>query len=176
MSDQHTLRLMARYNQWMNNRLLEKSATLSEVVLREDKGAFFGSIFGTLNHMMVGDTVWLKRFALHPKNYSALRTMTGYATPDSLDATLYDTLPALSHARQSYDQTIIAWMAQVDDADFAESFEYSNMSGKKFTDPFAHVVQHFFNHQTHHRGQITTLFSQIGVDIGATDLIAMMRE
>ncbi|MGB5961830.1 MAG: DinB family protein, partial [Coleofasciculaceae cyanobacterium] len=93
------LRLMAQYNQWMNLSLYAAAAKLSEAKLQENKQAFFGSIFGTLNHIIVADTIWLKRFAKHPANHQSLEFVRLLESPKALNQIYYNSLEELQQQR-----------------------------------------------------------------------------
>lgn len=166
--------LMSQYNQWMNDKLYSASATLSEEILAKDQGAFFKSILGTLNHIMVGDTIWLKRFAEHPSRQPALDSVRNTRRPDSLNQLIYTDIDMLSDKRKELDQIIIDWCQQITEEDLSHDISFSTMKGDPFTKSFGSLVLHFFNHQTHHRGQATTLLSQHGVDVGVTDLLVLI--
>jgi len=168
--------LFAKYNQWMNEKLFDAAAQLSEHDLRQDKGAFFASVLGTLNHLMVGDIVWLKRFATDPEKFRSLDNIRETASPESLDTQLYDNLESLHAARQKLDADIISFCDEVDDEQLREKLDYHNLQGNSFRNQLGLLVQHLFNHQTHHRGQITTLLSQAGIDVGPTDLLVCINQ
>lgn len=176
MTISNHFRLLSRYNQWMNVKIYAASVQMGEPALREDRGAFFGSVFSTLNHIMVADIVWLKRIAGHPRAFRSLQAMKATPAPDSLRQTLHDDMPALQAARRSMDAIIIGFAEELTDADCASSLGYATMAGQPFENELGLLVGHFFNHQTHHRGQITTLLNQAGIDVGVTDLVAMARE
>lgn len=176
MNALESLRLLARYNQWMNERLYAAAATLPARAIAQPRGAFFGSLLGTLNHLVVADTLWLQRFARHPAQYPALTAIAAAPTPAALDAVQADTLPALLAQRQALDATIAAWMAQVSASDLDVALEYSNTRGAAHRRRFGDVLLHFFNHQTHHRGQASTLLSQAGADLGVTDLLVLIPQ
>lgn len=165
--------MMASYNAWMNRRLYETAATLPNEALVADRGAFFGSILGTLNHLVVTDTIWLKRFAAAPDAPAVLAALDDTPMPTALDAMPYPTLPLLRESREWLDALILQWAATLTAERIVSSLTYTNTKGVSFTRGVLGVVTHLFNHQTHHRGQITTLLSQAGVDMGATDLVAM---
>jgi uncharacterized damage-inducible protein DinB len=167
---------LAAYNRWMNVKVYDASARMDEADLHADKGAFFGSVFGTLNHLRVADTIWLKRFTDHPTAFEALAFVRPLPNPYSLDELQDTDLAGLRRARQALDEVILALTAEATDADYEQTLTYANRAGEIFHDPFATVIQHFFNHQTHHRGQVTTLLTQAGIDVGVTDLIAMVRK
>ncbi|MEP7042148.1 MAG: DinB family protein [Dokdonella sp.] len=175
MSVKSQFELMARYNQWMNAKIYAASAQLDALELHADKGAFFGSVFGTLNHLLVADTIWMKRFADHPATFRALQPVRPMPHPYSLAQALHSEFASLRSARVAMDEVILALVAEATDADYAQSLTYANSKGEVFVDPFGPLLQHVFNHQTHHRGQITTLLSQAGFDVGVTDLVTLVR-
>ena len=166
--------LMADYNQWMNTRLYDAAAKLSATELERDRGAFFGSILGTLNHLAVTDIMWLQRFSAHPSNHRSLDPVRAMRTPESLRATLRSDLASLRVVRIELDEIIGRWVRELSAEDLAQTLEYRNSKGIAFNRNFGLLVQHLFNHQTHHRGQTTTLLFQAGVDVGVTDLLALI--
>ncbi|UCE30620.1 MAG: DinB family protein [Burkholderiales bacterium] len=168
--------LLADYNRWINQRIYAAASQLSPGELARDRGAFFGSILGTLNHIAVGDTVWLKRFAQHPAPQPALDPVRRLPAPQALDQRLFDDFGALRAHRAMLDDMIVRWAAELEEAELEKPLHYTNMRGERFARRFSSLVLHFFNHQTHHRGQVTTLLSQAGVDVGATDLLAIIPE
>jgi len=168
------LQLMARYNQWMNDKLYAAAATLSQDQLFADNKAFFGSLFNTLNHLVAADIIWLKRFARHPAQWPALAPVLQLDNPQGLDQRLFNQLDQLTVQRQWLDQLIIDWTAALSDDDLDVTLHYANTAGVQHRRNFYGLLTHFFNHQTHHRGQATTLLSQAGVDVGTTDLLALI--
>ena len=154
--------LMARYNLWMNERLYETCATLTDEERKRDVGAFFHSIHGTLNHILLADRSWMARF----RGDSA-----GFA---SLDEELYADFSELRRERAQDDRRIMEWAAALDARDVMRPLSFRGItSPEQRTYPVWLVIAHFFNHQTHHRGQITTLLSQRGIDPGVTDLLRL---
>src|SRR5690554_4563496 len=176
MSLKQHFELLATYNQWMNSKIYEAAGQLSELELAEDRGAFFGSILGTLNHILVGDTVWLKRFATHPSCASSLQKVANLPDPTSLSQIVFDDMGRLSEHRAWLDQQIINWIAELTESDLDFVLSYHNTKGAPANKRYSSLILHFFNHQTHHRGQVSTLLSQAGVDIGVTDLLALIPE
>jgi uncharacterized damage-inducible protein DinB len=170
MPTRHDIALLASYNASMNGKLYAAAATLPKDVLNEDRGAFFGSIMGTLNHIVAGDTIWLRRFMGHPADFASLKAMADIAAPSGLAHRYSDDLDALLAHRTRLDAIITALAAEVSDSDLAQTLLYRNSRGDNRKD-FGSLLLHFFNHQTHHRGQASTLLSQAGVDIGVTDLL-----
>lgn len=168
------IRLMAQYNRWMNSRLYEAASTLTEAQLVLDRGVFFGSILATLNHLAVADTIWLRRFAAHPACHATLEPVRQLPAPRSLDQLLYPDLAQLTAYRIRLDDLIIKWADEVQEADLDHVLHYANTKGVVSDKRFFSLLMHFFNHQTHHRGQVTTLLSQAGLDVGVTDLLALI--
>ncbi|MDO9105920.1 MAG: DinB family protein [Methylovulum sp.] len=168
------IRLMAAYNAWMNAKLYTAAGRLSDDELLADRGAFFGSIMGTLNHIVVGDTLWLKRFATHPGNHLSLEPIRQLQAPASLRQILFTDMVSLSERRDWLDTVIATWSQSLTEADLDHVLHYANMKGVAADKSFFSLVMHFFNHQTHHRGQITTLLSQRGIDVGVTDLLELI--
>lgn len=170
------VRLMAQYNAWMNAKVYQAALGLPEAELFADRRAFFGSLLGTLNHLVVGDTLWLQRFAEHPARYAALQPVREQPKPASLGQILFADIRALHAHRQWLDQLILEWAASIAEADLDHLLRYHNTRGVPAQKPFFGLLMHFFNHQTHHRGQVTTLLSQAGVDVGVTDLLALIDD
>jgi uncharacterized damage-inducible protein DinB len=151
---------MARYNAWMNERIYDCCERLPDAERRLDRGAFFRSIHGTLNHLLLGDRLWLSRFLA--REYHA-RTLADE---------LYSDFAELRHERAKTDAEILEWVRVLDEDRLAGSLEFRSMVGNKQRKfPMWFAVQQFFNHQTHHRGQVTTLLMQAGIDPGVTDLL-----
>ncbi|WNZ22537.1 damage-inducible protein DinB [Leptolyngbya sp. NK1-12] len=149
---------MAEYNQWMNEKLYAICADIPDNVRKQDRGAFFKSIHGTLNHLLFGDRIWMGRLTRTP--FSA-----------QLGEELYSDFAELRQQRQITDWQILNWAQQLSPEWLNQSLTYtSGVDGKSRTLPHWLLVTHLFNHQTHHRGQLTTLLSQLGYDPGITDL------
>lgn len=176
MSRTAHITLLARYNEWMNNKLYEAAGALPAEELAADRGAFFGSLQATLNHIAVGDTIWLKRIAAHPRFAAALAPLSGLPAPASLDQPLFASFDALRERRAWLDRLILDWTAGLGDADLDAVISYRRMNGEANNRRLGLLLMHFFNHQTHHRGQATTLLSQAGVDVGVTDLLMLVPE
>ncbi|SEB77727.1 Uncharacterized damage-inducible protein DinB (forms a four-helix bundle) [Pseudomonas saponiphila] len=166
--------LMARYNQWMNAKLYHAAMTLPEAQIVLDRQAFFRSILGTLNHLLAGDTIWLKRFAQHPARFAALAPLQQVALPRDLKSLLFPNLNRLWQQRQWLDQLILDFSQSLSEADLDSSLHYANTKGVAAERNFHALLVHFFNHQTHHRGQASTLLTQAGVDVGDTDLLLLI--
>ena len=176
MTDDARFTLLASYNTWMNQRLYAAAATLPHDALAADRGAFFGSILGTLNHLVVTDTIWLQRFAAAPDASPVLRMLDGTPMPRELDAMPYATLSALRARRAWLDALIVEWIATLTTPALSSQLVYTSMKGETFARRMDGLLTHLFNHQTHHRGQVTTLLSQAGVDVGVTDLVTLVPD
>ena len=155
----------------MNKSMYEAASRLGSEECEKDRGAFFESIIGTLNHILVGDIIWLKRFANHETKFPSLDYVRSIKTPASLDVKLYSTLAQLETERSKMDKVIVEFASKLTDNVIASSLSYKNTNGDSFVKNFGHLLQHFFNHQTHHRGQVSTLLYQAGEDVGVTDLV-----
>lgn len=166
------VRLMARYNDWMNAKIYDAAEHMTADELWRDRGAFFGSIMGTMNHLLVADVIWLKRFGDHPAARPALDAVAAMDRPTALDQVLHSELADLRAARETVDQALLDFSAALDEGAVAGELAYSRIDGQAARMPVQVVLSHLFNHQTHHRGQLSTLFSQAGIDIGVTDVVA----
>jgi uncharacterized damage-inducible protein DinB len=151
---------MAAYNQWMNQRLYSVCAELSDLERRQDREVFFKSIHGTLNHLLLADKIWLGRFFGEPFHV------------DSLDQELYHDFDELRWIREETDEQILRWADALTDEVLASSLRYTSVvNPAPRTYEMWLAVAHFFNHQTHHRGQLTAMLSQCRKDYGITDII-----
>lgn len=161
--------VLARYNRWMNEKLYAVAETLSDAERKADRGAFFGSIHRTLNHLLLADRVWLARF-------NGVAAKDGEMAPGirALDQELYADFGELRSERARTDDELDAFVATLNGDKLLGNLRYLRR-GVVNEFPLWHAVTHFFNHQTHHRGQVTTLLVQAGRDPGVTDLIAMLR-
>ena len=153
----------ARYNRLANEALYGCCAGLSDADYRRDLGAFFRSVHGTLNHLLLGDTIWMTRLegGTHPS--------TG------LDSILFEDFSALREARRRMDRRIEDFFADLPAGFEAGSVKYINNAGFPSEDPWLVILPHFFNHQTHHRGQVHTLLSQLGHHPPVLDLHRLLR-
>ncbi len=165
---------LAEYNRWMNGRLYDAASKLPEAALHQDRLAFFGSLFNTMSHIAVADLIWLHRFAKHPGLKAVAESLRGCPSPTSLRQQLADSLPALRQLREQIDDVTLQLASVVTHDQLSQSVHYADTAGKKHGKNFGLLLLHFFNHQTHHRGQASTLLFQAGVDIGVTDLHALI--
>lgn len=157
-------RMFADYNRWANGRVYAAAADLADEDYRADKGAFFGSVHRTLNHILVADRIWLKRI-----------TGEGEA-PGALDTILFDDLTSLAIVRTAEDERIIDYLEDLPEAELSRPVTYSNVAGTShFTQPLSTILAHVFNHQTHHRGQAHGIITAVGGPSLTLDLIYFQR-
>ncbi len=154
---------MAAYNHWANGRLYDACAKLGDGDRKQDRGAFFGSIHNTLNHILVGDRAWLAR----------LEGVDDGGIP--LDAVLFDDFNELRRAREAEDDRIDRVLGTMTEDRLAGDLAYSNLAGASFRTPMRIVWTHVFNHETHHRGQVHAMLSQAGLAPPELDLIHYVR-
>ncbi|KMZ13671.1 dinb protein [Candidatus Burkholderia humilis] len=156
--------MFARYNAWANTRLYDAARALSDADYRADRGVFFKSMHGTLNHLLATDRVWMYRF-------------TGAGTsPDRLDAILFDTFNALDIARKEEDARIVNYVTSLDAQAFAGTISYRRVNTPDvMTQPLAPALAHWFNHQTHHRGQAHVLLTSLTGRAPELDLLFFQR-
>ena len=157
-------RQLAAYNHWANMRLYGAALELPDDAYRLTTGVFFGSLHGTLNHLLLTDRIWLKR-------------LTGSGEhPDRLNAILYDDRRELTRARVAEDARLSNVVAGYMDADLAKPVEYRTTSGKPYSQPLQDILLHLFNHQTHHRGQAHACCSILtGSEPPSLDLLVFQR-
>jgi uncharacterized damage-inducible protein DinB len=156
--------MFAAYNRWANGRIYDAAAQLSEEAFARDTGAFFKSMMGTLNHVLVADRVWMKRF-----------TGEGEA-PATLDTILHADFAKLRAAREAEDNRIAKWVGSLGDKAFGGRFTYMTVTDMRtISQRLAPALDHFFNHQTHHRGQAHMILTSLGEPSVQLDLIAFQR-
>ncbi len=156
--------MFAAYNRWANALVYDAAAELPPQELTRDTGAFFGPLIATLNHILVADRIWMKRF-----------TGEG-AAPAALDTILHSTLPVLRVAREAEDDRIVEWIGSLPDKAFAGRFTYLTVTDMRtISQRLAPALAHFFNHQTHHRGQAHATLTALGRPSPALDLIYFQR-
>jgi uncharacterized damage-inducible protein DinB len=155
----------AGYNAWANRRLYDAAAGLSDAEYRADRGAYFKSMHGTLNHLLATDYIWMKRF-----------TGSGEA-PDRLDAIVHDTFEGLRAARESEDRRIVQWIGGLTEEKLAGTIRYRRVSSPEaFEQELMPALDHWFNHQTHHRGHAHMILTSLGKAAPELDLLYYQRE
>ncbi len=156
--------MFAAYNAWANARLYTAAAGLADADYRRDCGAFFGSLHGTLNHLMVADLIWIARFR-------------GQTAPLKLDQILHEDLAELTAARRVLDADIVRLIDAETEESLKGSFTYTPITiPEPVTQEKAPAYAHFFNHQTHHRGQCHAMLTRLGAEAPPLDLLYFQRE
>jgi uncharacterized damage-inducible protein DinB len=155
---------LAAYNRWANRRVYDDSATLPDALRKRGSGLFFGSVHGTLNHLLVADYIWMRRF-------------TGDGpVPERLNQILYDDFSELRAAREQEDERIVGFVTGLTEQEYDRVLEYQNSSGKTFRQALGPALTHFFNHQTHHRGQVHAGLTIAGIrEPTSLDLLGLQR-
>jgi len=156
--------MFAVYNQWANRRIYDAAAVLSQDDFERNVGAYFKSLAGTLNHLLVADLIWMKRF-----------TGRGEA-PAKLDAVVHRDFLKLQQAREIEDNRIIEWISGLGDKALQGRFTYMTTTDMRtISQRLAPALAHFFNHQTHHRGQAHSIITILGFPSVEIDLIYFQR-
>jgi uncharacterized damage-inducible protein DinB len=156
--------MFGRYNAWANRRLYDAAGALPDADFRADRGAFFKSMHGTLNHLLVTDRIWMQRF-----------TGEGEA-PNRLDAILFDTFASLREAREAEDRRIVAYVEALDESKLSGVIKYRRISTQEeFIQPLWPALAHWFNHQTHHRGQAHAILTSLAGRAPELDLLYFQR-
>lgn len=156
--------MFAAYNRWANARIYDAASELSEDEFQRDVGAAFGSLMGTLNHILVADRIWMKRF-----------TNEGDA-PAKLDTILHRELSSLREARQAEDARIVDWIGAMTPEGLAGRFTYITVTDvRTISQRLSPALGHVFNHQTHHRGQAHAILTMLGQPSVVLDLVYFQR-
>jgi uncharacterized damage-inducible protein DinB len=159
--------MMARYNAWQNNQMKAALETLDHEALIADRGAFFGSILNTANHVIWGDMIWMARFE------NTARPQGGIADSTSLTPTV----AAWGAERFRMDARILRWAEALHTVDLiGDQTWYSQSAEAEVSKPIAQCITHFFNHQTHHRGQIHGMVTAAGGRGWTSDLFMLPQD
>lgn len=157
------VRSFAKYNQWQNTNIIEAANELTDEQRKQNVGAFFGSIQGTLSHLMWGDSIWLDRLTNTPYQ----------ATPIDESGSVWSDWEQYKIARKALDERFIRWSETVTDSWLGGMLTYKTSRGIEVTKPIDLLVVHIFNHQTHHRGQAHCLLTHFGVATKDTDFLVL---
>ncbi|MFL5255924.1 MAG: DinB family protein [Rhodopila sp.] len=155
---------LAQYNRWANRRLYDDAASLPEEDRKRPVGLFFGSVHATLNHLLVADYIWMRR-------------MTGEGPqPERLNQILHEDFTELRAAREQEDGRILEFVTLLDEPGYDRILEYQNSTGRTFQQKLGPALAHFFNHQTHHRGQVHAGLTILGMrEPKSLDLLGLQR-
>jgi uncharacterized damage-inducible protein DinB len=164
MSKTH-FEMLARYNRWANVRLYRMASALPDELYRKNVGAYFGSLHGTLNHLLAADRIWMRR-------------LTGSGEhPHKLNEIVVDDFPSLQVARKVEDERIVRFVGEMEETLLKIPWEYQMLNGTPQRQPLGEILAHLFNHQTHHRGQAHMILTTLGIaEPHPLDLLLMQRE
>ncbi len=168
--------MLSLYNMRMNAQLLSCCKGLSEQQLAQDTHSFFPSIIDYWNHIMFGDLIMLSRLAANEIGDLSATDLSPFPKPLSVKDTYFDHFSGIEATRPTLDALIVKWCSTLSDTDCQKTLTYRTTKGQKISNRASDVIQHMFNHQTHHRGQLTCLLSLHGVDYGCTDLPMIVPE
>ncbi len=161
--DRNHYRRLADYNEGANERVYERCTRLSDEERKRDHGAFFDSIHGTLNHILIGDRIWMARFS-------------GQSVPSTgLDEILYVEFDQLWKERRQMDQRISAFVGDLDQTFLEQTISYVNNEGHRYDDSVRLLLPHMFNHQTHHRGQVHDMICRMDVEPPVLDMHRVLK-
>ncbi len=162
------VKVMARYNLWQNSQLYSILKQMDDAELERDRGAFFGSIKGTLNHLLWGDLLWLSRFA--GGDYPKIESASHFVD-------LYKTISIWSSERFRCDNRIITWAEGLKQINLMGELTWKSITmDKEVKTPLSRCITHYFNHQTHHRGQVHAMLTAAGQKAPVSDLLFMPED
>ena len=157
------LHTYARYHGWAMDILLKATDGLSDAQLRAEAGLYFTSVHGTLNHLLLCDRLYRGRLIGQPYRVT------------SLSAIVEDDRGRLAAALRT---ETAAWEDIVDsftEEALASPYTYTNVRGLHTTVKLGDCFLHYFNHATHHRGQISAVITREGLPPAEMDLIDLVR-
>jgi len=169
-------KMLSLYNMRMNSQLIECCSQLSPEKLLEDTNTFFPSIISYWNHLMFGDLIMLNRLANCKIGSISSIDLSPFPEPVSTRDIYFDNLSEIKNVRSKIDSLIFEWCSTLTDEDCAQTLTYKTTEGQEISRRASDVIQHMFNHETHHRGQLTCILSLNGVDFGCTDLPIVVPE
>jgi len=168
--------MMALYNQRMNEQLMASCITLSNDILEKETHSFFPNIISYWNHILFGDLILLTRLASNEIAQLGIKDLENFPIPNDPNDIYQKNLPDIAVLRQQVDKVILRFCDNLTDNDCDDVISYETTEGLAITKAVADVTQHIFNHQAHHRGQLTCVLSQFDVDYGCMDLPVIVSE
>jgi len=176
MSLVKNFRMLSLYNHRINTQLIDSCMNLSTDILEKETHSFFSNIINYWNHILFGDLILMGRLALNDVAHLSSKDMTKFPIPNSPQDIYHNNLSDIAILRTKVDALIIQFCKNLTDDDCEKLITYTTTERKLITIAVADVMQHIFNHQTHHRGQLTCILSQLGVDYGCMDLPVIVSE
>ena len=176
MSLVNNFRMLSRYNQRINKQLMQTCIALPEALLTKESHSFFPTILSYWNHLLFGDLILLGRLASYTTDLLQPEDLAQFPKPKTPRDIYYQQLPELMAARFTLDEVLIRFCENLTDEDCRQKICYTSTEGEVITKVVGDVIQHLFNHQTHHRGQLTCVLSQFSVDYGCMDLPVIVSE
>ena len=168
--------MMSLYNQRINNQLINCCLSLPEKDLHKETHSFFANIISYWNHILFGDLILLNRLAATELTHLKLENLAKFPTPETTQDIYHTKFQKLVSLRQDVDELIISFCEHLTEAECEQVIHYQTTEGESVSKKVADVIQHIFNHQTHHRGQLTCVLSQMDVDYGCMDLPIIVPE
>ena len=169
-------RMLALYNQRMNKQLLGACSKLTHEQLHHNTRSFFSTIMAHWNHILFGDLIMLQRLVANDLVSVEATVLEMLPVPKSVSDTFASNLEELSELRELVDSIYLEITDQLTAESCNQIVSYTTTEGQMIERIVGEFFQHVFNHQTHHRGQLTCLLSQFGVDFGCTDLPIIVPE
>jgi len=160
----------------MNAQLLDSCSTLSNDLLKKETHSFFPNIISYWNHILFGDLILINRLALNQIGQLSTADLTSFPTAESAQDIYYSNLSDIADLRKQVDELLIQFSNNLTEDECDKHISYTSTEGVSVTKAVADVTQHIFNHQTHHRGQLSCVLSQLGVDYGCMDLPVIVSE
>ena len=176
MSLAKNFRMLSHYNQRINTQLIDCCTSLSNDVLVKETNSFFSNVISYWNHILFGDLILLGRLASNHIAGISLNDFTECPTPKSPNDIYHNKFSDIAILRKAVDELIIKYSSNLTDDDCQKFITYQTTEGESITKAVSDVTQHIFNHQAHHRGQLTCVLSQIGVNYGCMDLPVIVPE
>ena len=176
MSLVKNFKMMSLYNQRMNIQLMTSCLGLSNDIVEKETHSFFPNIISYWNHLLFSDLILLGRLALNHIGKLSPEDLSEFPTPNSPQDIYYNNLSEIAVIRKKVDELLIEYCTNLTEEDCEKFITYTTTEGLPVTKAAADITQHIFNHQAHHRGQLTCVLSQFGVDYGCMDLPAIVSE
>lgn len=168
--------MLSVYNQRINNQLIDICLSQPEEIQVKETHSFFSTIIDYWNHILFGDLILLRRLATNKIANLSLEDFSELPVPKSPNDVFHEDLTNIKTLREQVDQILVQFCEDLRESDCEKFITYTTTEGTLMTKAVADVTQHIFNHQAHHRGQLTCVLSQFGIDYGCMDLPFIVTE